>query len=302
MKNNYSNIKKLFIVLLSLFTINTTTSAQDSLNMWDHTTHLKLVNIEQGNSYMTTPWDIGNIEDLVFEGNLNPSFVVRENDRAHLMLVITPQIIIRMFNTRSLPVKTPSYMPHVTLFYSIGNPKARKMHSVFLRYEHHSNGQQGPTYLTDGTINVDSGDFTTNFIEPGFIRAMYCERFKKVLFMETSFEYHFRTFTQPEILGKYGLYKLKTRVSLVSPPQFFHKKGDFQIDTKLDWTFGELNEWKPFNYKRLSLELTFFYRPKFLEEVGVFVTYYMGMDYYNIYFNQHLSVLRFGLMTPFLRF
>ena len=36
-----------------------------------------LVQVNQGNSYITFPTDIGNIEPLWFEANLNPNFYIR---------------------------------------------------------------------------------------------------------------------------------------------------------------------------------------------------------------------------------
>jgi hypothetical protein len=66
--------------------------------------------------------------------------------------------------------------------------------------------------------------------------------------------------------------------------------------------FGEVNSWNNFSLDRLNLGLTIHYLPKFFEDIGFFVQYYHGQDYYNIYFEHHLDVLRFGLMTEKLRF
>ena len=53
--------------------------------------------INQGNSYVTFPTDIGNIEPLWFEGNLIPNFTIRTNKNSRLIGVLTPQVIIRMY-------------------------------------------------------------------------------------------------------------------------------------------------------------------------------------------------------------
>lgn len=37
-----------------------------------------MAEINQTDSYITFPTDIGNIEPLVFEANVNPSFIIRE--------------------------------------------------------------------------------------------------------------------------------------------------------------------------------------------------------------------------------
>jgi len=41
---------------------------------------------------------------------------------------------------------------------------------------------------------------------------------------------------------------------------------------------------------------------KFLEDIGFFIQFYHGTDYYNIYFQNQLNIIRFGLMTEILRF
>ncbi len=66
--------------------------------------------------------------------------------------------------------------------------------------------------------------------------------------------------------------------------------------------FGELNNWDNFSLNRLNLSLTFYYHPKFLEDIGLFTQIYHGMDYYNIYFNHQITVFRLGIMTEKLRF
>jgi len=71
----------------------------------------KIAQVNQTDSYITFPTDIGNIEPLMFEANVNPSFIIRERKESNLMAVLTSQITIRMYNENSYPVKTPSYIP-----------------------------------------------------------------------------------------------------------------------------------------------------------------------------------------------
>lgn len=65
---------------------------------------------------------------------------------------------------------------------------------------------------------------------------------------------------------------------------------------------GDYNQLKASSLERLNLSLTFYYHPKFFEDLGFFVQYYRGSDYYNMYFDDRLDVLRFGIMTEKLRF
>ena len=86
--------------------------------------------VNQGNSYITFPTDIGNIEPLVFEGNVIPNFYLRRSMNSRLMGVLTPQIIIRMYQEDSFPVRTPSYMPQITIYYRLTDfEKARSLNS-----------------------------------------------------------------------------------------------------------------------------------------------------------------------------
>lgn len=68
------------------------------------------------------------------------------------------------------------------------------------------------------------------------------------------------------------------------------------------WMFDAINDWGTFDLNRFNGALTLYYHPKFLEEIGLFVQFYHGQDYYNIYFSHQLNVIRFGLMTEVLRF
>ena len=73
----------------------------------------------QGNSFITFPFDLGNIEPIWFEANLIPNFNIRTSKNSRLLGVFTPQIIIRMFQEESFPVRTPSYMPQLTVYYRL---------------------------------------------------------------------------------------------------------------------------------------------------------------------------------------
>ena len=57
-----------------------------------------------------------------------------------------------------------------------------------------------------------------------------------------------------------------------------------------------------FDTNRLNASFTFYYHPKFLEDIGLFVQLYHGYDYYNINYQHQMSIIRFGLMTEILRF
>ena len=103
----------------------------------------KIAQVNQSDSYITFPTDIGNLEPLMFEANVNPSFVIRERKDSRLMAVLTAQITIRMFNEESYPVKTPSYSPQITMYYLANDKNAADRLPFSVKW---------PTTLTGRTV------------------------------------------------------------------------------------------------------------------------------------------------------
>lgn len=265
-----------------------------------------IAQVNQGNSYITFPADIGNIEPLWFEANLSPGFYIRKSKDSKLMGVLTPQIIIRMYQERSFPVRTPSYMPQITAYYLISPRKNKNMLSLFGKLAHHSNGQDGEFYLENGEVNLLSGDFATNHFEAGIIKTNFISRFGAHQFLKTSLEIHPPAWTAKELTGKYSTVRWHNTISMFKIPVTENKnnrrKARISLKGETTWLFGRVEDWNNFSSKRLNMKLTFYYHPNFLEDIGFFVQAFHGMDYYNIYFNHHLDVIRFGIMTEKLRF
>ncbi len=265
-----------------------------------------IAQVNQGNSYITFPSDIGNIEPLWFEANLIPNFYIRQSKNSRLMGVLTPQIIIRMYQEESYPVRTPSYMPQITVYYQLRDSENAKSLNIFGRLGHHSNGQDGDFYLEDGSLNLKSGNFATNFLELGLIATNVNTRFNAYQFFKTSFEVHPEGLIQEELLGIYSRYRWHSAFSIfkLSPNKEANdaKKPAISLKGEITWMFGDYNNLDVISPDRINLNLTFYYHPKFLEDIGFFIQYYHGSDYYNMYFDHRLDVLRFGLMTEKLRF
>jgi len=284
-----------------------------TVNIWgqseyDTIPHIHLSTIaheNQGNSFITFPTDIGNIEPIWFEANLIPNFNIRTSKNSRLLGVLTPQIIIRMYQEESFPVRTPSYMPQLTIYYLLSEKNKVNSFSLFGRIAHHSNGQDGNFFLENGDINLETGSFATNYFDLGIIRTKYSNRFNAVQFLSTSMEIHPPSLTIEELKGIYGLYRWNAIFSIFKLQNKTiggHKKASLSIKGKATWMFGELNDKKPIAWRRFIFSLTVYYHPKFLEDIGFFAQVYHGSDYYNIYFDHQLSVIRIGIMTEILRF
>lgn len=266
----------------------------------------KMAQINQGDSYVTFPFDFGNIEPLMFEANVSPSFKIRERKDSRLMGVLTGQIIIRMYDETSYPVRTPSYIPQITFYFLTGNKQASKKLTLFGRFAHHSNGQDGNFYNEEGAINLMTGNFATNFVEFGLIKSSHSNRLNAFKFFKSSVEIHPKSWMLDEMQGKYsGLRWHNTFLAYKLPMDGDFKKSqksNFSLKAETTLMLDNVNNQEIVDLKRLNASLTFYYHPKFLEDIGFFVQFYHGADYYNIYFNHQIDTIRFGLMTEILRF
>lgn len=262
--------------------------------------------VNQGNSYITFPTDIGNIDPLWFEGNVIPNFYLRKSQNSRILGVLTPQIIIRMYREESFPVRTPSYMPQLTAYYMISQKAELKSLNIFGRIGHHSNGQDGVFFFEDGSVNRKSGNFATNFLELGMIKTNFNTRLHAYQFFKSSFEIHPKGFIQEELEGIYSKYRWHNEFSVfkrkTNDDNCGTEKPAISLKGESTWMFGNYGQLDPWSVKRLNISLTFYYHPGFLEDIGLFVQAYHGSDYYNIYFGQRIDVLRFGIMTEKLRF
>jgi hypothetical protein len=208
-----------------------------------------------------------------------------------------------MYRKESKPVRTPSYIPQFTAYYLLNTKANFNSLSLFGRLAHHSNGQDGSFYLENVDINTKSGDFYTNYFELGMIKTNFNSIFRATQFLGTSIQVHPKSFTVEELHGVYSRLRWNTIFSI------FKLIGDsnenkikFSFKGKTTWMFGDVNDWNNYSWDRLNISLTFFYHPKSLEDIGLFTQVYNGMDYYNIYFNHKISIIRFGIMTENLTF
>lgn len=264
----------------------------------------KIALINKSDSYITFPTDIGNIEPLLFEANVNPSFVIRERNDSKLMAVLTAQIIIRMYNEESYPVRTPSYIPQVSFYYEANKKEALNYLVLFGKIAHHSNGQDGDFYNEDSSINLQSGNFATNFFEVGFLKTAYSNRLKAIKTIKSSIEIHPKSWMLQELKGEFsGLRWHNSFTSFKFPlNNDENDRANFSLKAETMLLLDNFNDLDIFDLDRINANLTFYYHPKFLQDIGLFIQIYHGYDYYNIYFKRRLSIIRFGIMTEILRF
>ncbi|MDP2688136.1 MAG: hypothetical protein Q8O62_12995 [Aequorivita sp.] len=83
-------------ILIVLFLLGLTSSfSQQQTDIIPRLDLAKIAHINQSDSYITFPTDIGNLESLMFEANINTNFVVRKRVDSRLMIYREKQILNR---------------------------------------------------------------------------------------------------------------------------------------------------------------------------------------------------------------
>lgn len=294
-----------YLFLLAFLVIIAAPASSQTPESKEQNGFMKSILISREQSYITALGGLGNIEPLIFEGAIIPYYMIHL-DQTKWGIELSPKIVIRMYNERSAPIRTPSYMPKVTLYYNtsnLGKPNSPSPLFAFFSWEHHSNGQSDSFYVPDSTsINSKSGDFSTNSIEfGGLVTRPYNAKKYGLSFYKLSFQYHY---SQCEDLrGKYGNFRIKSELrSILYSDKFpgtsnFVKRQIHSISAQLktEWIAGNMMNTSAIDWKRIITSIRISVHPVALDEFNFFAQYYYGQDYYNINFGKTLNVLRFGI-------
>lgn len=245
-------------------------------------------------SYLVAPLAISGLDPVWYEANVVAHFFVHRKSWPWA-LVLTPKIVVRLFREHSEPVKTPSYMPRLTLFLWSDKQLAARASTIYysVGIGHHSNGQAGPVFLPGGALNHESGDFTTNNIE----LAGHLLRRDRTWFgwSRLSLEWHPWFAQQERLLGRYGTLFAELEATIVE---------DLPLEGRIGATLGMILNASTRSSEggllgqlhRFPISVT--YAVGWPEiELALFARYYLGRDYYNIWFDRELHVLQLGISS-----
>ena len=265
-------------------------------------------------SYFTFSSGFGNLDPLIFESKLCRTFFFQLKENAKLAFSGTPMVVLRMYNEYSVPVRTPSYMPEGSVYYNLGktNFLLKDQLTLFSKFGHHSNGQSDSTYNVDGTVNIKSGNFSTNFIEIGFMSSEIKPGLKNIVKgYRSSLAFHF--FYEPLLEDNYGTvyWNNEFQISMFRPLDIIkafrkgYKNSDSdeadmrsRLKIKTSYALVGLDNKAAFDFKeRFTFTATYSYQPRFYDQLAVFVKFYWGKDYYNINYRNNIHYVTFGLIS-----
>lgn len=322
---NFSSPGKFVKVKVHILIIGIAVFYAQALNGQDSITNvnnrnlsfLEAIDASHETSYITILGGAGNIEPLMFEASIIPYYMLRLNQNTRWAMEISTKIIIRMYNERSLPIRTPSYMPRATLYLNVGRLDSKmKKQFFFVSWCHHSNGQNG--IFADSithAINTYDGDFSTNFIEAGpFFSRVPTNKGFVTDYLKLSVTYNYKQ--AEEIKGEYGIFRINHEMqSIITLPKALRrfdvetnslsgrKHSSLRLTVKNSLIIGKMAEAKTWDlYNRITTSWTLAFRPALLADVTFFAQYYYGQDYYNIWFARNLSVFRIGIQADTFNF
>jgi hypothetical protein len=253
--------------------------------------------------------EYGGPNKTLLTSDLVANFVLVNTPKLPFFVVATPEISIRLFSERGSPVKSPSYTPGLAIYFRANSdPYHSRFFSV--AYNHHSNGIEGPTYYSNGVLNVDSGKFTTNFYTFLFHAGTRVDKDDLIInsYLSGGAELHAGLIGQGHAAGldgKYGwvrakgswLYSLAKRYNDPLDPnkKEFHDWMRMQLDLQYivdqynGYSFGDAK-------KRLNAGLKYYYQLSFMQNTAVMLGGgYRGQDEYNIYFQDSYAYFTFGI-------
>jgi len=262
-------------------------------------------------------------ERVLFEADLVPYIVSPNLDWLPLFpktLVVSPRINLRMFNSQSRPVKTPSYRPSLTMywysqkvqracyecFHSEDNSNCiSNIKDVFasaflsVKIEHFSNGEDGTFFLPTASagplpqVNFRDGNFSTNFIEPSihFLTSLHSQgRFY--------LQWHPNINREQELNDHYGFFRVGGEGVWGGKDgkSFLRARAEVILDKYVDFVGTP----RP-AIDRWSVNLRYERNLFGWSDIGWFGDLYLGPDYYNLRFVNNLRAFQVGLYARLYR-
>ena len=310
---------RLIFCIALLFSFHSSWAQTDSDSL-THRKFLSLVNANRQQSYIAIGNGVGNLEPMLFEASLSPSYFFSRKTKNWAVL-INPQVQMRMLDQASWPIRTPSFKMYLNYYHDIKLWQNTFLNNVFyknalwfLSVAHHSNGQSGIFY-NDSTqsVNTRDGNFSTNFLEAGissYTATTITANYFSIKEFKTYAEIHPPSLSSEGLKSRYGLYRIYGQLSLTGLMKkrkndhinVWLQRSSFQV--KSGWIFGEMDGTAHVDVrKRLIVEAMYKYYPPWFDEIAFFLRFYRGQDYYNIlYADNPVSALTVGITSNIMNF
>jgi len=242
-----------------------------------------------------------NIEKLIFEFNVSPSYLLRFGKSSSWGMQLNMTINGRMFNENSFPIYSPSFRPSIR-FYKNWKNNGEYFQISTVKIAHYSNGQNGDNLNSDGGLNLINGNFSTDFIE---LNHYWAEKdvfiSKSIWTGDVGYQQHIPWITRDKFIDDYFYYgKLTFRNALFFDEIPWFKRKNDQNSLKAPWFFMlpvSVN-WGIKNYKtNVDITPSLGVKPYKHIDFYLFINYFYGNDYYNSRHIYKRSAFMIGIIT-----
>ena len=214
------------------------------------------------------------------------------------------RIGVRQQTDPSLPVRTPTFNPGLRLTWA---PRLQSNY-FSVGVHHYSNGQDDNSTLPDGTINTRNGSFNTNYIE---LAAQHhnAQDPHDPNWYQIAFRQHLYGTFESFQRGQYPRQQLIFGIHHTAKQFRFLGMGNVidEVQLRLTNTVGlgyqyvakndvDSSKNVPARWSdRLNTRLELIGIPKGTEELGLYLRYDYGYDYYNINFQRRINRFQIGV-------
>ncbi|MDF2430422.1 MAG: hypothetical protein JWP44_53 [Mucilaginibacter sp.] len=241
--------------------------------------------------------------------DVTANFVLLNTPKLPFFFVTYTRVNLRLFAASGSPVRSPSYMPGGTVYFRL-NRDTNNANFLSVSYTHHSNGIEGPTARPNGTINTDSGKFTTNFYRLTYyigkrtdINDLIINRYDAL-----ALELHSALVGlgyAHALKNKYGFLRINGNwlycIDRANSDAIDHKKKVFSNWQRIDFQFSYIadkyNDYNAVDFrKRLNVLLKYYYSFPFMRDASLMLgAGYRGQDEYNIFFQDSYAYVTIGV-------
>ncbi|ELR70451.1 hypothetical protein C900_03705 [Fulvivirga imtechensis AK7] len=289
----------------------------------DSSQFLSLIYANRDLTYFTFFDGVGNLPNMVTEARFSGSYFLK-NSKVNWALELNLNMTLRILDKKSYPIPPPSYNPELTYYRLIRSSNSGVLSKLLFKNAyweislgHHSNGRAGDFYKADSLgnetrqIDLRDASFTTHYIELGYSTFHHRKNNAGQDFY-TNLKLALRVLpalmATEELNDSYGFYRAFITYNIFRIPlgNLQNSSGFFsrsRLRFHAGWIFGDVfNAAANEAEKRLVGEVTWFYFPDWLAEMGFFVQYYYGQDYYNLQFMRTMNTFRIGISSNPLNF
>ena len=249
-------------------------------------------------SYTSPKGEVGSPVKFVLIGKLTTSYFLFASEHSRFAFALVPEFTVKVIDERSAGVRTPSLKLGGIAYYRI-NSDLNRYKYVSLKFNHHSNGQDGEALNSDGTINVKTGNFSTNSLKTSYhfgkTRALSNGQSYQ-LNHDAGLEWN-RWFNYEKALeDDYGFTRLNYGLSI---RRYLDLKEHWRLNIALNYAINKMQTYKLIEIKkRFNAETSFHYSFPFMHKAFLMAAAgYYGEDPYNIYYQNKYAYLRFGVSS-----